>query len=264
MAGRRKELIAQRADQMRTIVILAGGKSRRMGEDKVFLGYQNTSFLEYLVNRASAVFDRVLISAGSEKHASLITQRMAGSDDCSAFGQFSDAREHNRFPIPEIIIDSIPDLGPIGGLMSVFEQTDLERFAVIAADMPEADMQVLAELLDRLEQEYANRSKLKSKSTDQKGSAEGSCILIKPAVMLKLHSDYPEPSAAANERRTYPIMKAACDKGIRSIVLALGPGRIETITADELKRSGPAFAESDLIHAFRNINTPDDYRSLLS
>ena len=53
-------------DSMRTIVILAGGQSRRMGEDKIFLPYRDASFLEHLVKRASDVFDRILISAGSE------------------------------------------------------------------------------------------------------------------------------------------------------------------------------------------------------
>ena len=229
---------------MRAIVILAGGESRRMGKDKVFLGYQNTSFLEYLVRRASAVFDRVLISAGSKEHGALIAQRLT-------------------VPLrPEIIIDTVPGLGPMGGLMSVFEQTDLERFAVTAADMPDADMQVLAKLLDRLEQEYAARSNPEPGSAGQKSSVTDSCVLSKPAVMLRLHPDYPEPCAAAYDRSSYPIMKAACEKGTRSIVKALGPGRIEMITAEELKRSGSALTEPDLTHAFRNINTPDDYRSL--
>ena len=82
------------------------------------------------------------------------------------------------------------------------------------------------------------------------------------AVMLQFHPDYPEPCAAAYDKSAYPFMKAACDQGIRSIVKALGSGHIETVTADELKRSGSAFAELDPVHAFHNINTPDDYRSL--
>ena len=45
-----------------TAVILAGGKSRRMGRDKLSLPQGNTTVLNAAVERFSAVFDRVYIS----------------------------------------------------------------------------------------------------------------------------------------------------------------------------------------------------------
>ena len=245
---------------MKAIVIMAGGESSRMGEDKIFLRYQNSSFLEYLVRRAFAVFDRVLISAGTKEHGALIAQRLSASGSRASV------------PQPEIIIDRVPGLGPIGGLISVFEKTGLERFAVAAADMPDADMQVLAALLDRLKPEEAVKLRpevenacVGSKKAEDENAHSPEAKdqgQSKAAVMLQFHPDYPEPCAAAYGRSSCPIMKAACDQGLRSIVKAIGYDHIETVTAAELKRSSPAFAELDLEYAFRNINTPDDYRSL--
>ena len=243
---------------MGAIVILAGGESRRMGEDKSFLSYQGTSFLEYLINRASAVFDRVLISAGSEEHGALIAQRLSVSalpSDSGHQSTFTQPITSSCHFIPrhfEIIIDAVPDCGPMGGLMSVFKNTDLKCFAVTAADMPGADMQVLAALLERLEKKSENLQD--PENTGQSISA----------VMLKLHPDYPEPCAAAYDRSSYPIMAAACEKGIRSIVRALGSNQIEPVTVQELKKSSPAFAELDFEKAFRNINTPEEYLHLTS
>ena len=59
---------------MNALVILAGGKSSRMGKDKTFLPYQGTTFLGYLLQKADGIFDRVLISVGSREHGNAIDQ----------------------------------------------------------------------------------------------------------------------------------------------------------------------------------------------
>ena len=214
---------------MKTIVLLAGGKSSRMGKDKIFLPYRGTSFLEHLILRASEVFDRVLISAGSFEHA----------------GQIRCFLEDSEAVPPELISDIIEDhydsLGPSGGLMSVFEKAGPESFCVAAADMPDADMRVLSYLFERLEDLSAYPS-------------------APAAVMLKIHPQFPEPCAAAYSGKSYELLQKAAEKGIRSPMKALGEDQILIITEEELKRSSPVFAKLDLKQLFRNINTAEDYR----
>ena len=48
-------------------VILAGGKSSRMGEDKAFLKIGDISLIEYQYNRLNKIFEKIYISAKSDK-----------------------------------------------------------------------------------------------------------------------------------------------------------------------------------------------------
>jgi len=48
-------------------VILAGGKSSRMEEDKCFLSYKNTTLIKYQYDKLSNLFSNVYISAKSDK-----------------------------------------------------------------------------------------------------------------------------------------------------------------------------------------------------
>ena len=101
---------------MKTIVLLAGGKSSRMGQDKIFLPYRGISFLEHLILRSSEVFDHVLISAGSPEH----TERIR------CFLEASGAVPQDL--ITDIIEDHYDSLGPSGGLMSEIEKAGPENF----------------------------------------------------------------------------------------------------------------------------------------
>ena len=230
-------------ENMKTIVLLAGGKSSRMGKDKIFLPYRGTSFLEHLILRSSEVFDRVLISAGSSQHTQQIRRFL---EDSGAVPQDL---------VGGIITDHYDSFGPAGGLMSVLEETGLEHFSVAAADMPEADMRVLAYLLERLEelcgQDLAGQDHLPEDPARPSAPA---------AVMLQIHPEFPEPCAAAYSRTCYDLLREAAKDGIRSPMKALGKSRILTVTEEELKRSSPVFAKLDLRQSFRNINTAEDYR----
>lgn len=48
-------------------VILAGGKSSRMGQDKCFLPYKNTTLIEYQYKRLKKIFKNVYISSKTNK-----------------------------------------------------------------------------------------------------------------------------------------------------------------------------------------------------
>ena len=105
---------------MKTIVILAGGKSTRMGKDKIFLHIhynKKETFLEHLYYNAAAVFEKVIISAGSKDRVLTIRKLC-----------------HRR----KLFRICIRKKGPMGGIVSVYEQTGCEKFAVIPVDVPAA------------------------------------------------------------------------------------------------------------------------------
>ena len=109
---------------MKTLVILAGGKSTRMGKDKIFLHlHDNETFLEHLYHKASFCFERIIISAGSQAHAEEICKLL---------------------PEAEVVPDDYQEKGPMGGLVSVYERTGVSKFAIIPVDVPFADIDVLS------------------------------------------------------------------------------------------------------------------------
>jgi len=58
-------------------IILAGGKSSRMGEDKCFLPFQNTTLIKYQYDKLSQIFSNVYISSKVNKfdfHCDLIIE----------------------------------------------------------------------------------------------------------------------------------------------------------------------------------------------
>ena len=98
---------------MSTAVILAGGKSRRMGRDKLRLTYGGETLLALAVRRFSAVFDRVYLSVGDpEKYPEI---------DC------------------ERVVDLYPGCGPMAGLQAALRRTPDEGVFLAAADLPFAD-----------------------------------------------------------------------------------------------------------------------------
>ena len=118
---------------MKCLVILAGGKSTRMGQDKVFLGIGEESFLERIFRNAVFVFDKIFISTDSEEHKEQIEKLGCGSD-----------------PRMQIVLDKFHECGPMGGLLSVMAETEMEKFAVIPVDVPLAEMKVLDVMYDMM------------------------------------------------------------------------------------------------------------------
>jgi molybdopterin-guanine dinucleotide biosynthesis protein A len=94
-----------------TGVLLAGGKSRRMGEDKRYLLVGERTLLERSLELLQSVFDQVVI----------------------VIAQDSPSLEGVRSPV---IRDLIPDCGSLGGLYTGLKQASTEHVFVVACDMP--------------------------------------------------------------------------------------------------------------------------------
>lgn len=94
-----------------TGVILAGGKSRRMGEDKRFLKVGEATLLERCVHVMSQVFSEVLVVIAQDSPAL----------------EVPGCRVHR---------DLIPDCGSLGGLYTGLSQASQDRIFSVACDMP--------------------------------------------------------------------------------------------------------------------------------
>ena len=215
---------------MKTLVILAGGQSRRMGQDKTFVNYNGSTFLMKLLTKADPLFDRVVISAGSKEHAAKIYEYLKSNQIVCSRLQ------------PEILVDKYENIGPMGGLLSVFEQTSLSSFAVTAVDLPNADLSVLSYLMDRYLTDLSEKS----------------------AVMLAAASGKIESCAAVYGRRSYAQLKTAAENHQYSLLKALGEENIRIFTASELKEENPDFNQIDFEASFHNMNTAEDLKGEIS
>ncbi len=94
-----------------TGVLLAGGKSRRMGEDKRFVKVGGMTLLERALAVLNAVFSEVVV----------------------VVAQDSPPLPNITFPV---IRDAVPDCGSLGGLYTGLAYASRERIFAVACDMP--------------------------------------------------------------------------------------------------------------------------------
>ncbi|MGI9220863.1 MAG: molybdenum cofactor guanylyltransferase [Woeseiaceae bacterium] len=104
-------------------LVLAGGQSRRMGQDKALLLRDGKSQLAHMVDLLSGVVDRVYVSA-----------RLDQADD----------PERSRF---DLIVDRYEDMGPAAGILSAMEQYPQADWLVVACDLPNIDRTTIDHLL---------------------------------------------------------------------------------------------------------------------
>jgi len=94
------------------VVILAGGKSRRMGRDKLSLEIKGQTLLQSVLERFSKEFDSVYLSV-------------------------ADDLKYRDVAVPKIM-DIYPGAGPLGGLHTALSNLPGDGVFLVAADLPNA------------------------------------------------------------------------------------------------------------------------------
>jgi len=106
-------------------LVLAGGRSRRLGRDKALLVRDGRSQLERLVDALGRVARRVFVSARADQQTE---------------------PERSRH---ETIIDRYENLGPVAGILSAMDEYPEVDWLVVACDLPNVDEATLRFLLGR-------------------------------------------------------------------------------------------------------------------
>ncbi len=104
-------------------ILLAGGKSKRMGEDKAFLHYRNKELYTYPLEILEHFCDEILISS-----ANILFSKTSY----------------------EIYADETPDLGPMGGLLTCLKNIQNEYALVLSCDTPGLNINCVSELLEQI------------------------------------------------------------------------------------------------------------------
>jgi len=103
-----------------TGIILAGGKSTRMGTEKGLQLLNGKTLIEYAIEAISSVCDTIVISSNSDAYSNLNYK---------------------------VIADEIPGIGPMGGIYSALKQSESESNLVLSCDLPFVSRKLLSYIL---------------------------------------------------------------------------------------------------------------------
>ncbi len=97
-----------------TAIILAGGKSSRMGFDKQFLKIDQRRLMDSMIHKLSEEFDEIIIVTNKPEHYIGLGHKITG--------------------------DIIENMGPLGGIHAGLTISSSEYSLIVACDMPNINM----------------------------------------------------------------------------------------------------------------------------
>ena len=162
-----------------SLLLLAGGKSSRMGRPKAELQYQGKTFLEHMLDKA----------------------RVLGIRNCFISGCES--------PRPDVqtVWDIYPDRGPLGGLHACMEMMDTPYCLVLPVDAPTLPVSILERLLTAHESAPEPQRVL----IWEHGDRQEPLIAVYPIVMAQsigaLIREHPAPVFRAISRWGYDCLR---------------------------------------------------------
>jgi len=115
---------------MKSVVIQAGGESRRMGQDKALLPFLGEPLIERVINRVGPLADELLITTNNPK-------------------------DYKIFNVP-LFQDILPGIGALGGLYTALSVCRYHFVIVVACDMPFVNADILEMSFDKLQANNAD------------------------------------------------------------------------------------------------------------
>ena len=109
-----------------TGIILAGGKSLRMGTDKGFLKWNNKLFIESIIDALDPLVSAIIIVSNDERYDAFGTKRVK---------------------------DIIENAGPVAGIYSGLKASKTEYNLVLSCDIPLITTSILNQLIDAIDDE---------------------------------------------------------------------------------------------------------------
>jgi molybdopterin-guanine dinucleotide biosynthesis protein A len=208
-------------------IVLAGGKSRRMGgRNKAFLKLDGRPLIEIVVERVRSVCTEVLVVAG-------------------------DTRPYTKLDVP-LVEDRFHGAGVLGGLHAGLEAASHELALVVGCDMPFLNLQLLCAFAEWAE--GFDVAILRHAPPALRGFAAPGPPPRKAG--RTEGGQYVEPLHAAYRCTCLPAIEAAIRARKRRVVSFFPYVRVRTIAPAEIIPIDPD------MRSFRNINTPDEWATV--
>lgn len=178
------------------LLLLAGGKSARMGVSKAELQYEGKTFLQHMLDKAHAL----------------------GIETCCISGYAASGSEVVS------VADQYPDRGPLGGLHACMKAIDAPYFLVLPVDAPKLPVEILEELLRAHEKREDDKVLIW-----EHGVRQEPLIAVYPAKMADSIESMIRDHAA-------PVFRAIDNWGFESFRMEMPQEQILNINTPELYR----------------------------
>lgn len=210
-----------------TAIILAGGRSSRMGSNKALLELGGLTVLERLIRELEPIASRIVI-AGGERAA------------YERFGQ-------------EVVTDRYPGAGPLAGLHAGLESSTTHWSLAVACDTPFANRGLFRALLERAEAAEEAAARAVDRASDLAAGASGG--FAPTEAILARTQERAHPLLAAYRRSVLPGLEARLREGRLKMT-----AWTETLCTEYIE--GEALANASglpLEWCTFNMNKPEDY-----
>jgi molybdenum cofactor guanylyltransferase len=158
-------------------IVLAGGKSSRMGQDKMWMTLEGKPLIERVVLRLLPLADEVLMSA--------------------RYPEQFEAFLHS-LPIPALVVtDQYPGAGPLAGMHAGLNAARNDLALVIAADMPFVNVALIQHMIE-LAHDYDGVAPRIYNPTKRAGELEPLHALYRRSCLTAI-----ERHLAANDRQVF-------------------------------------------------------------
>ncbi len=209
-----------------SVIVLAGGHSRRMGVDKALLQARGQPLLARVVGRLAGLSDDVIVSTDQA-------------------GRYTAALD--GLGVTEVI-DALPDAGPLSGLCAGLTAARYAQVVAVACDMPFVN----AALLRWMAEQLPGYDAVVPQTGDLAhvgDPAHARALRTKSAGLHPLHAIYC--------KSCLETIHAALDEGERSMGGLLSRLNARRVGIDDLRAVDPRLL------SLRNVNTPEDWAECL-
>jgi len=221
-----------------TLVINAGGESRRMGQSKALLPILNTDGRP-----------RSLIAHIAERLRPLSPERLVVVTNDGALIEQAQIAE----PV-EFIHDTYPGMGALGGIATALEAVD-EWAILVACDMPLVNRQIFELMCEMV----PSTTSLDTGDRVREGVRVRAESAIAPKmadhvdVIVPMVDGYAQTLHALYHRRCLPTIGEQLAAEERKITRFFSKVSVRKVTEDEIRPLDPEF------RSFMNANTPEEW-----
>ena len=208
-----------------TVLILAGGSSRRMGRDKLLLPVPPTGIplVRYVAERLVPLATKLTVVANDPGICAAVQGLGPGASQW-------DGEEMGADTVVSCLGDDVPGDGPLGGLATGLR--DVEEWALtVAGDMPFVSAACCRYLIE---------------------SSDVDCDAVVPVLDGRA-----QPLHAVYSRRCLPSVERALAAGRRRMDSFWEEVRVRNVEAEQMRALDP-----DLL-TFTNVNTPCEWEKAL-
>ena len=203
------------------MLILAGGRSRRMGQDKIWLplgaGADAVPLFERVVARVRPLAGEFLFSANAPEPFDALVASLRSQG------------------VPaQVVPDRYPGAGPLAGLHAGLSAAHGDLLLALAGDMPFVNPALVAHLVSLM---------------------PGFDAAIPELPHPRTGEPIKEPLHALYRRSCLSAVTARLAAGDRQMVSVLPDLRVRIVAPDEIRDFDPDF------RSFFNVNTPEDWRA---